>query len=46
VTSCPGRKCDKDYTPFIAAHTKLVAPRYMTFGKTDPSTLDYSPNSR
>jgi DNA-binding beta-propeller fold protein YncE len=40
VTSCPGPKCDKTYTAFIPVG-RLLAPRYMTFGNTDRSTLDY-----
>jgi sugar lactone lactonase YvrE len=31
-----------DYVPFIAGGGMLVAPVYMTFGLTDPSTLEYA----
>jgi hypothetical protein len=31
------------YTTFIHGGGDLLAPRYMTFGKTDPSTVDYVP---
>jgi hypothetical protein len=42
VSSCPGAGCEA-YTTFIHAGGDLLALRYMTFGKTDPSTLDYVP---
>jgi DNA-binding beta-propeller fold protein YncE len=41
VRSCPGPKCDETYTTFIPAHGDLLMPRYMTFGNTDRSTLEY-----
>jgi hypothetical protein len=45
VNPGPGTGC-KAYDPnlfhaFIPAGGHLLAPQYMTFGNTDPSTLEY-----